>query len=328
LNELTSFFGLTFDRVLAAVEQAGSRTTGLCYALNSLENRVYDIELEDGRRLIAKFYRPGRWSRETILDEHRLLLALADDEVPVAAPEPFPDGDTLHSSDEGIFFALFPRVGGRAPDELTPQELEQLGRLVGRIHNLGARLQLTHRPLLTPATYGREALALVLSRALLSPSVERRYRDAAEALITHAERLYAGVPLSPIHADFHRGNVLRGREGFVVLDFDDMACGPAAQDLWLVLPSRPRDCPEEVLAIVRGYEQFRAFDAGSLRLVEALRGLRYLRYAGWIQSRADDPAFKAAFPQFGTETYWEGQTADLYEQVRALESDPVPGWPG
>ncbi len=324
MNELTSFFRLTFDRVLAAVEQAGRRTTGLCYALNSLENRVYDIELEDGGRLIAKFYRPGRWSRETILDEHRMLAALAEEEIPVAPPVPFPDGASLHTSEEGIHFALFSRVGGRAPDELGRPDLERLGRLLGRIHNVGAKLGLGHRPELTPRTYGRDALAIVLAQGKLGPSIERRYRDAAETVVAAAERLYEGRVLRPVHADFHRGNVLRGRDGFVVLDFDDMARGPAVQDFWLVLPGRPAECPEEVEAVVRGYEQFRAFDPTELRLVEALRGLRYLRYAGWVTSRWDDPSFRLAFPQYGTESYWEGQVADLHEQIRLLEGDEAP----
>lgn len=325
MNELTSFFGLTFDRVLTAVEQAGRRTTGLCYALNSLENRVYDIELDDDSRLIAKFYRPGRWSPETILDEHAMLAALHSEEIPVAAPTAFPDGSTLHTSAEGIHFALFPRVGGRAPDELTLLELEQVGRLIGRIHNIGARLGLPHRPELSPATYGSAALRLINEQGQLSPSVERRYNDAAARLIAQAEQLFAGVALAPIHADFHRGNLLRGRDGFVVLDFDDMARGPAAQDFWLVLPSRLGDCPDEVAAMVRGYEQFRAFDVRLLRMVEALRGLRYLRYAGWITSRWSDPAFKHVFAQFGTDNYWEAQVADLYEQVRLLDGEPSYG---
>jgi Ser/Thr protein kinase RdoA (MazF antagonist) len=323
VNELSDFFGLTFDRVLAAVEQAGRRTTGLCYALNSLENRVYDIELEDQTRLIAKFYRPGRWSQEAILDEHRMLAALAAEEIPVAAAVAFPDGETLHRSSEGIAFALFPRVGGRAPEELDVREVEQLGRLIGRIHNIGARLGLPHRPELSPATYGHAALAAVLEHGVMSPSVARRYNDAAQSLIGHAERLFAGVKLTPIHGDFHRGNLLRGRDGFTVLDFDDMARGPAAQDLWLVLPSRPVECPEEVAAIVRGYEQFRVFDVGTLKLVEALRGLRYLRYAGWIATRWDDPSFKHAFPQFNTDNYWEAQVADLHDQIRLLEERPT-----
>ncbi|MBN1959844.1 MAG: serine/threonine protein kinase [Deltaproteobacteria bacterium] len=318
MNELSSFFNLTFDRVLAAVEQAGRRTTGLCYALNSLENRVYDIELEDESRLIAKFYRPGRWAKSTILDEHKMLLALKDEEIPVAAPVTFPDGTTLHTSDEGIHFALFPRLGGRAPDEFSLIEYEQVGRLIGRIHNIGARLGLSNRPELTPVTYGKDALSIIIAQGQLSLSIERRYNDAATMLISKAEQLFDSVPLNPIHADFHRGNLLRDRDSFIVLDFDDMARGPAAQDLWLILPARLGDCPEEVAAIVRGYEQFRAFDVRLLNMVEALRGLRYLRYAGWIQNRSSDPAFKLAFPQFGSENYWEAQVADLYEQVRIL----------
>jgi len=323
MPELHDFFSLTFDRVLAAVEQSGHRATGLCYALNSLENRVYEIELTDGTRRVAKFYRPGRWSEETILDEHRMLAALAADEVPVAAPLPFPDGRTLARSSEGILFALWPRVGGRAPEDLSLDDFAQLGRLAGRIHNIGKKLGLTHRPLLTPETYGRAALDVILRSARLSPSIERRYTEAANELVRAAEALYAGVELTAIHADLHRGNVLRPREGFLVLDFDDMAIGPPVQDLWLMLPARPADCPRELEALVRGYEQFRAFDASSLRLIEALRGLRYLRYAGWVASRWDDPSFKRAFPHFGAERYWEEQVADLHEQLRLLAGSPA-----
>ena len=271
------------------------------------------------RGRLAKFYRPGRWDAAAIGDEHRLLAALDREEIPVAAPLPLAGDRTLATTGEGIHFALFPRVGGRAPDDLGLLELEQLGRLVGRIHNVGAEFGLVHRPALSAATYGRDALATVMSRGRLGPSLERRYRDAAETIIARAEGRLAGVPQHPLHADFHRGNLLRGRQGFVVLDFDDAARGPVVQDLWLVLPARPPDCPEEVEAIVRGYEQFRAFDRSMLRLVEVLRALRYLRYAGWITARWDDPSFKHAFPQFGTESYWEGQIADLYEQIRVLD---------
>lgn len=315
MNELDQFFSLTPDRVLAAVEQIGSGTTGLCYALNSLENRVYEVELADRTRLVAKFYRPGRWSRETILDEHRALIALAEAEIPVVAPQPFADGSTLHTTEAGIHFTLFPKRGGRGPDDLSEDDFEQLGRLLGRMHNVLAPLGLAARPVLSAKTYGEGALAVILSRTTLSAGVGARYEGAVRRLIAVATEAMQAAMALPIHADFHRGNVLRNSQGWLVLDFDDMARGPAVQDFWLVLPGRPRDVPTELEGLIRGYEQFREFDRGELRLIEVLRGLRYVRYAAWIAQRWEDPAFKRAFPDWGTDRYWEGQLVDVNEQL-------------
>ncbi len=319
MSELEQFFSLTPDRVLAAVEEGGSETTGLCYALNSLENRVYEVELEDRSRVVAKFYRPGRWSRETILDEHRALHALEDNEISVIAPSPFADGETLHTLAEGIHFTLFPRRGGRAPDDLTLDDFEQLGRLTARIHNVTASLGLQARPGLSPATYGTQALATILEKASLSPGVRARYSDAVRRLVDVATPRFAEARQIPIHADFHRGNVLRTPQGWLVLDFDDMAHGPAVQDFWLILPGRPRDVPQEVEALVKGYEQFRELDRAELGLVEMLRALRYVRYAAWIAQRWEDPAFKRAFPDWGTDRYWEAQLADINEQLMLVD---------
>jgi Ser/Thr protein kinase RdoA (MazF antagonist) len=316
-----SFFSLTPDRVLESVEEGGVRTTGLCYALNSLENRVYEVELEDGRRLIGKFYRPGRWSEATILDEHRLLQALAEAEIPVAAPVPLGDGATLGRTPDGIFYGLFPKVGGRSPDDLSLVQLEQIGRLLGRIHNVAGALSAPHRPALSPQTYGHEALAQILAHPSLDGALRQRYEDAARRFLSLAERRWQGVQASLIHADCHRGNLLHGRDGWFFLDFDDAAFGPPVQDLWLLLPGRPADCPEEVEALVRGYELFRPFPRQSLGLIEVLRGLRYVRYAGWVARRWDDPAFVRAFPDWGSERYWQQQTADLHEQLRLSEGD-------
>ena len=319
MSELEHFFSLTPDRVLAAVEEGGSQTTGLCYALNSLENRVYEVELEDRSRVVVKFYRPGRWSRETILGEHRALNALADDEIAVVAPTPFADGETLHSLAEGIHFALFPRRGGRAPDDLTLDDFEQLGRLMARIHNVTSLLGLQARPALSPATYGTQALATILEKASLSPGVRARYSDSVRRLVDVATPRFAEARQIPIHADFHRGNVLRTPQGWLVLDFDDMAHGPAVQDFWLILPGRPRDVPRELEALVKGYEQFRELDRTELGLVEMLRALRYVRYAAWIAQRWEDPAFKRAFPDWGTDRYWEAQLADINEQLALVD---------
>lgn len=315
----TDFFTLTPLRVLSAVEQAGHATTGLCYSLNSFENRVYEVELEDRRRVVAKFYRPGRWSRETILDEHRLLAALEAAEIPTCAPMTFPDGASLHATPEGIWFALFPRIGGRSPDELTVDDYVQLGRLIARIHNVSASASLGHRPVLSPRTYGLDSLELILSKAQMSSVVKERYAQAILRIVALGDELWRETETIVTHGDCHRGNLLRGRNGWLFLDFDDSAWAPAVQDAWLLLPSRPRDCPLELDALLAGYEEFRRFDRRSLRLIEVLRALRYVRYAAWILSRWDDPAFPRAFPQFGTEVYWEAGLRDLMEQVGQIE---------
>ncbi|MGD9713582.1 MAG: serine/threonine protein kinase [Thermomicrobiales bacterium] len=313
------FYSLTPERILDAVEQTGMQTTGRCMALNSLENRVYDVELEDERgHVVAKFYRPGRWSRQTILDEHRLLTRLKGLEIPVCAPLPFPSGETLSVADD-IYFAVFPKARGRSPDEMTPDELHQTGRLLARIHNAAANLGLVHRPTLSPQTYGSEALAqIVASAAIGSDGIRSRYVNAVERLVAISESRFAGVETIAIHADCHKGNLLRGSDGLFFLDFDDMAVGPPVQDLWLVLPSRISDCAAELDALIEGYEQFRPFERSSLRLVEVLRGLRYVRYAAWISARWQDPSFPRAFPQFGTDGYWEQQWADLEEQLQVI----------
>ncbi|PID38816.1 MAG: serine/threonine protein kinase [Proteobacteria bacterium] len=322
------FFSLTPEQILDAVESAGEQTTGVCYALNSLENRVYEVELEGGGRVVGKFYRPGRWSDETIRDEHRLLAALAEHEIPVCAPLRFGDPrDTLHHTREGIRFALFPRMGGRSPDELFADDYHQLGRLLAQIHNVSASLELQHRPALTPQTYGRDRLDDILAFGDMPAALEQRYAATVERLIELGEQRYAraleGTRLFVAHADCHRANLLR-RDGFYFLDFDDAAVAPAAQDLWLLLPARPTDCPKELEELLEGYEQFRSFDQRQLGLIEVLRGLRYVRYVGWVARRYEDPAFSRAFPHFGSETYWQQQLIDVAEQVELLERAEQP----
>jgi Ser/Thr protein kinase RdoA (MazF antagonist) len=324
---LTDFFSLTPQEVLLATETTGERTTGLCYPLGSLENRVYELELEGGERVVAKFYRPGRWSREAIEDEHRLLLALQELEVPVCAPRPFPDGSTLAQTAAGIWFTVFPRTGGRSPDELTLAEYGQLGRLLGRIHNVSASLKLPHRPALSPQTYGTDGLAAIVESGLLPDSCAPKFIDAVQRLVAVSTPLFAQVPTFVVHADCHRGNLLRGREGFFFLDFDDMAVGPAVQDMWLLLPARLADCPLEFEAMVEGYEAFRSFDIRQMQLVESLRALRYVRYAAWIARRYADPSFRRVFTDFGQEIYWQRLQNDLYEQLALLDQGVTYGAP-
>ncbi len=309
------FHSLTPEKVLDAVEAAGLSCNPVCYPLNSFENRVYEVELEDRRRIVAKFYRPGRWSEAQILAEHAFLAELDGEEIPVCTVRPFPDGATIKRVDH-IYYSLADRRGGRAPDELTDLGAERLGMFVGRMHNVAVRRAGSPRPNLEPERYVRRPLAWLAAHDSLPRTLTRRYFAAAEAIAEIAAELLDGVPTHRIHADLHLGNVLDRDGELRVLDFDDMATGPAVQDLWLALPGRDRSTERRREILIAGYQRFRLFDRSTLRLIEPLRGLRMVRYAGWLARRWKDPAFKAGWPHFGTREYWEGETADLEEQLR------------
>ena len=317
------FLHLTPDRVLAAVEAAGLSTTGLCYPLNSFENRVYEVELTDKTRLVSKFYRPGRWSAEQILEEHRFLSELEGAEVPVCTVRPFPDGDTLKEID-GIYYSLADRSGGRAPDELRDEDARRLGMLVARMHNVGAGSEAPSRPNLTADHYIRRNLDWLAKSEMMPVALERRYFEAAYAIADLADAAFDGVPTHRIHADLHLGNLLFRDDLLRVLDFDDMVSGPAVQDLWLALPGRDAATIRQRDLFLDGYEQLRAFDRSTLALIEPLRGLRLVRYTVWLARRWDDPAFRAGWPHFGTEDYWRRETEDLEEQVGVVRGELKP----
>ena len=313
------FLDLTPEKVLAAVEAGGLECTNLCYPLNSFENRVYEVELTDKSRVVAKFYRPERWSEEQILDEHRFLAELDAAEIPVCPMRAFPDGRTLKEID-GIFYCLADRRGGRAPDELTPETAGRLGMLVGRLHTTGAEAAAEHRRPLDAEYFILKPIAFLVENEFLPPNLESRYRTAADGIAEYADKLLANSAQQRIHADLHLGNVLV-RDGVLrVLDFDDMATGPAVQDVWLAIPGRDRHSLELREHFLRGYESFRLFDRSSLLLIEPLRGMRLVRYAGWLARRWDDPAFKQGWPHFGTSEYWEAETRDLEDQLQVIRS--------
>lgn len=322
---MTEFFHrLTPDWVLRAVEAGGFRPTGHCTALNSLANRVYDLRLDDESHVVVKFYRPGRWSREAIGDEHRFLFELQEAEIPVCAPVRFSDGGTLHEV-EGILYAVWPRTGGRSLDELTDENVDVLGRLLARIHNVGAAGEAPHRARLSAETHALEPLS-VLEDGFLPPSCAGRYRGATERLATLWDERSAGVPVHRIHGDCHQGNLLRGDAGWFFLDFDDMLVGPAVQDVWMMAPGRDAEGARQRRRLVAAYRGFRDFDERWLALVEPLRALRFVYYAAWIARHWEDPAFPDAFPHFGTEDYWQKETRDLEEIVDRIErgaADPA-----
>jgi Ser/Thr protein kinase RdoA (MazF antagonist) len=321
------FFRLTPDHVLHAVEAGGWRPTGHCSALGSLENRVYDVRLEDGSHVVAKFYRTGRWTREAILEEHALLADLRAAEIPVCAPLAFPDGETLHR-EEDIWYAVWPRTGGRSPDELDDEELRILGRLLARIHNVGATRDAPHRRRLTGDVFAREPLAELERHGLLPAACARRYLDAGLRLADLYDERSRAVPVHRIHGDCHAGNLLHGREGWFFLDFDDFVVGPAVQDVWMLVPGRDAEAERQRAVLVAAYREFRDFDDRWLALVEPLRALRFVHYAAWIGRRFEDPAFPAAFPHFGTAEYWENETRDLEDQLRRVERGGRESGPG
>jgi len=315
---MTQFFHrLTPEWVMRAVEAGGFRPTGHCTVLNSLSNRVFDLRLEDDRHVVAKFYRPGRWTREAILSEHRFLFDLQEAEIPVCAPVRFDDGETLHEV-EGILYAVWPRTGGRSLDELSDENVAVLGRLLARIHTVGALREAPERVALTEESYGLEPLAL-LEDGFLPPSCAARYRAAVERIADEYAERRRGVPMQRIHGDCHLGNLLHGADGWFFLDFDDFVRGPAVQDVWMLAPGRDAFGARQRAQLVAAYREFRDFEEGWLELVEPLRALRFVWYAAWIAQHWEDPAFPDAFPHFGSEDYWQKETRDLEEMVRLVE---------
>ncbi len=329
--ETKFFFELTPERILDAVEASGYRCTGRCLTLNSMENRVYEVELEldEGQTVstpsekfrVVKFYRPGRWSETQILEEHEFLNDLKSSEIPAVAPLPFKDGKTLHKmSDLDIWYTVFPKVGGRSPDELQPDQLEQIGRLLARMHNVGATKDAPHRITLNPASYGLENLNFLLTSNSLPVDIRDRYKQLVEDICRIVEPWFAKTKIQRIHGDCHPGNLLWGTAGAFFVDFDDMVRGPCVQDLWLLVPGRDETSIRQMNQMISGYEQMREFDWDSLKLVEPLRALRFIHFSAWIAKRWNDPAFTRTFTQFGTSRYWHEQVSDLQEELELIQA--------
>jgi Ser/Thr protein kinase RdoA (MazF antagonist) len=315
---------LTPDVVLDALESTGLRGDGRLIALNSYENRVYQIWLEEGPSVVAKFYRPERWSEAAILEEHAFTRELAEREIPVVAPM-LVEGKTLHT--HGSFrFALFPRRGGRTPEFDHGDTLEWMGRFLGRIHAVGALTPFVHRPALDIASFGEESRDFLLAHDWLPPDLRDVWQGVAEQALEGVRYCYdrAGQVASlRLHGDCHAGNVLWTDEGPHFVDFDDSRMGPAVQDLWMLLSGDRADMTRQLADVLAGYEDFMEFDLRELHLVEALRTLRLLHYSAWIARRWDDPAFPAAFPWFNTQRYWEERILELREQIALMQEPPL-----
>ncbi len=307
-----------------AIESIGLDCDGRQLALNSYENRVYQVGLEDGSAVIAKFYRPNRWSDAQILEEHAFVSELAEREIPVVAATAI-GGLTLHTH-AGFRFAVFPRRGGRAPELEDPEILEWMGRFLGRIHAIGALRAFQTRPALDIETFGREPRDWLLAHDFIPADLAPAWTSTVEQALEAVARCYehagqsgnGAIALIRLHGDCHPGNVLWTGDGPHFVDFDDARMGPAVQDLWMLLPGDAANLPMALKHILKGYEQFHDFDLRELHLLEALRTLRLIHYSAWIARRWDDPAFPAAFPWFNTQRYWQDRILELREQLALM----------
>ena len=330
-----AFESLTPDVVLDALDSVGLRGDGRLTALSSYENRVYQVQLEDGGAVVAKFYRPERWSQAQILEEHRFAQELMDAEIPVIGPLHL-NGATLHPFG-GFDFSVSPRRGGRPPELDDGEVLEWIGRFLARIHSVGAKKPFAVRPTLNLATFAQEPKDWLLAHDMVPLDVQSAWSracDEAMALIAQHPALTgqaSHIRLLRLHGDCHPGNILwtptdaaaSAGPGPHFVDLDDARMGPAVQDLWMLLSGDRAQRTGQLGALVDGYEQFREFDRRELALIEPLRTLRLVHYSAWLARRWDDPTFPVNFPWFGSSDYWQGQVQMLEEQMEAMQEAPL-----
>lgn len=336
------FETLTPDVVVDALASVGLYCDGRLLALNSYENRVYQLVLEDGQKVVAKFYRPERWSDEQIAEEHAFALELMAAEIPVIGPLVL-QGHTLHHFG-GFAFSVSPQRGGRAPELDDDEVLEWIGRFLARIHTVGATRPFVSRPALNLQTFGQEPLAWLLEHHVVPLDVLSLWQKTCqEALVSIAALAHfdtktgllgtrhANIQQLRLHGDCHPGNILwtpadapsSAGPGPHFVDLDDTRTGPAVQDIWMLLSGDRRQRTQQLSCLVDGYEQFRSFDRAELVLIEPLRTLRLIHYSAWLARRWDDPTFPIHFPWFGSSDYWKGQVQQLQEQIEAMEEDPL-----
>lgn len=314
---------LTPDTVLDAVESIGLLSDARILTLNSYENRVFQVGIENAPPLIAKFYRPNRWSDEAILEEHQFSLELAELDIPVIPPLKI-DGQTLLSH-AGFRFSLFTRFGGRAPEFDNPDHLLMLGRLLGRLHAAGSMKPFSHRPELTLQTFGYDSVNWLRENDSVPANLRPAYFSVADDLLAKIEEIYQANPYQTIrlHGDLHVGNLLWRDDSLYMVDMDDCRQGPAIQDLWMMLSGERDQRQAQLSELADGYNEFYDFNPSELPLIESLRSLRLVHYSAWLARRWTDPAFPMHFPWFASERYWADQILTLREQRAALDEPPL-----
>ena len=320
------YSSLTPDRALDALDSTGLKADGRLLALNSYENRVYQMGVEDAQPVVVKFYRPQRWSDEAILEEHAYTLELAQAEIPVVAPL-IMNGATLHTR-EGFRFAVYPKQGGRMPEFDRADTLQWMGRFLGRIHAVGAQKDFAQRPTLDIDTFGFASRDFLRDGNWLPADLVAAWDsvvDHALRSVAHCYDRAGAVRAIRLHGDCHAGNVLWTANGPHFVDFDDSRMGPAVQDLWMLLSGEREEQQAQLDEILQGYDDFAELDSRELHLIEALRTLRLIHYAAWLARRWDDPAFPAAFPWFNTQQYWQARILELREQIALMDEPPLVG---
>ncbi len=320
-DKLHPYSRLTPDRILNAIDSTGRETNGRLLALNSYENRVYQVGLDDNSYIVVKFYRPDRWSDAAIHEEHEFTDALNEQEVPVLTPLRDKNNKSLLEF-EGFRFAVYRRCGGHAPDLNFVENRIWFGRLLARIHAVGALTSFEHRPSISIQEFGLDASEFLLENQFLPMEYESSYRAISRDLIPLIENRFklAGEYRSiRLHGDCHAGNVLWTDAGPHFVDFDDSRMGPIIQDFWMLLPSEQAELNRYLEDLLEGYNEFYDFDYRQLHLIEALRTLRIMHYSAWLARRWSDPAFPANFPWFNTPSYWEEHLLSLKEQLALLQ---------
>jgi Ser/Thr protein kinase RdoA (MazF antagonist) len=315
---------LSPEVVLDALEALGFRCDGRFLALNSYENRVYQIGLEDGEPVVAKFYRPGRWTDAAIREEHAFAAELQSQEIPVVAPL-VTEGSALHSH-RGFRYAVFPRRGGRWPELGTPDERQWVGRFLGRIHAVGRSAPFRSRAELSILELGSRARDFVLEGDFIPDYLADKYADLTDTLLAEVEaraRNWRGAALGRILGDCHRGNILWTDGGPHFVDLDDCVMGPAIQDLWMLIAGSRAEMAAQLADVIQGYEQFLPFNRREVALIEPLRALRMIHYSAWLARRWHDPAFPKAFPWFAEPRYWEEHYRALQDQLAAVLEPPL-----
>jgi Ser/Thr protein kinase RdoA (MazF antagonist) len=325
MDAATPYAGLTPDTILDALESIGLHPDGRLLALNSFENRVYQVGMEYSPPVVVKFYRPARWSDAQILEEHAFVLELAEHELPVVAPQTYAPNATLHAFG-GFRFAVYPRRGGRAPELDDPDTLEWMGRFIGRIHAIGALQPFAQRPALDIETFGEASRDYLLAHRFIPDDLLPAWSSVVGQALDGVRRGFdraGAVRTLRLHGDCHAGNVLWTDDGPHFVDFDDCRTGPAVQDLWMLLSGDRADMTRQLADVLAGYEDFSDFEPRELDLIEPLRTLRLVHYSAWLARRWTDPAFPAAFPWFNTQRYWQDRILELREQIALMDEPPL-----